>query len=339
MAASRPGIDVTLVVVTWNSAELIEACLRSISTGCGPRSHEVIVVDNASGDLTVEVVSSRLPAAHLISNATNRGFAAACAQGIAQASGRHVMLLNPDTVVGAGAIDRLVDCLDCDHAVGLAGPRLVSSDGTTQLAAARRMPKLAYAFYTPLRLHRLLRLRKWGDHHLVCPYDLSRTQDVEAISGAAMLIRGEVIAAIGPLDEGYRHTGEDVDYCLAASRSGWRIRYVSDAEVWHHAGASSAQDTYRVTMDSVLSVHRYYKKNWGAPHAFAYRLMVVLCRVPATIGGGLEAVAAGRETAGELRQRLTLAWAMVRFVPYTTSDRAERASDRARLSGLPTSLE
>jgi len=303
-------------VVTWNSAELINACLHSIPDGCGTRSHEVIVVDNASGDRTAEIVATDFPSARLVRNATNGGFAAACAQGIADASGHHVMLLNPDTVVASGAIDRLVACLDGDPGIGLAGPRLVLSDGTTQLAAARRVPKLTYVLYAPFRLGRFPRLRKWGDGRVICPYDLSRSQDVEAISGAAMLIRGDVIAAIGPLDGGYRHTGEDVDYCLAASRAGWRIRYVHDAEVWHYGGASTAQDPYRVTMDGVLSVDRYYRKNWSWAHALAFRITIVLHRVPATVIGGLVAVAMGRELPDDLRSRCRLAWAMIRFVPY-----------------------
>ncbi len=315
-----------MVVVTWNSAGLIEACLRSITGGCGARSHDVIVVDNASGDRTADVVATGFPSVRLVRNTTNRGFAAASAQGIADASGHHVMLLNPDTVASAGAIDRLVGCLDDDPGVGLAGPRLVLSDGTTQMAAARRIPKLAYVLYTPFRIGRFPRLRTWGDRRVICPYDLSRSQDVEAISGAAMLIRGEVIAAIGPLDGGYRHTGEDVDYCLAASRAGWRIRYVHDAEVWHHGGASTAQDPYRVTMDGVLSVDRYYRKNWSTAHALAYRLMIVLYRVPATVAGGLMAVATGRERPSELRSRCRLAWSMIRFVPY----RREAAPTTAR---------
>jgi len=310
-----PQVDLTLVVVTWNSAELIAACLHSVAGGCGGRSHEVIVVDNASGDGTVGVVASQFPSVRVVTNTANRGFAAACAQGIALASGRQVMLLNPDTVVTAGAIDRLAHAFD-DPGVGLAGPRLVLSDGTTQLAAARRMPKLAYVFYAPFRLSRFPRLRRWGDRRVICPYDLSQSQDVEAISGAAMLIRGEVIATLGPLDEAYRHTGEDVDYCLAASRAGWRIRYVHDAEVWHHGGASTAQDPYRVTMDGVLSVDRYYRKNWSTTHARAYRLTIVVCRVPATVVGGLVAVATGRESLGALRSRCRLAWSMIRFVPY-----------------------
>jgi len=125
-----------------------------------------------------------------------------------------------------------------------------------------------------------------------------------------------VAGCLGPLDEAYRHTGEDVDYCLAASRAGWRIRYVHDAEVWHHGGASTAQDPYRVTMDGVLSVDRYYRKNWSTTHARAYRLTIVVCRVPATVVGGLVAVATGRESLGALRSRCRLAWSMIRFVPY-----------------------
>ena len=316
------------MVVTWNSAPVITACLQSITSGCGPRPHEVTVVDNASSDGTADLVASQFPAVHLVRNTTNRGFAAACVQGMVHASGRHVMLLNPDTVVEAGAIDRLARSFD-DPDVGLAGPRLVLPDGTTQLAAARRMPKLAYVLYSPFRLSRFPRLRAWGDRRVICPYDLSRSQDVEAISGAAMLIRDDVVSTVGPLDEGYRHTGEDVDYCLAVSRAGWRIRYVHDAEVRHLGGASTAQDPYRVTMDGVLSVDRYFRKNWSTAHALAYRFTVIAYKAPATVAGGLVAAARGRAPVSEVRPKCRLAWSMLRFAPYPVGDGVEAAGPAA----------
>lgn len=330
LVPSPPSLELSVVVVTWNSEDMIGPCLRSIPQGCRRRSYEVIVVDNASGDRTTDVVSDGYPSTRLMVNSGNRGFAAACAQGIAAARGRHVMLLNPDTVVGARAIDRLADCLDEEPEIGLAGPRLVDSEGSAQRASARRTPKLAYAFYNQLRFHQFPRWCEWGDRRVICPYDLSRTQDVDSISGAAMLIRGDVIAALGPLDVGYRHTGEDVDYCLAAGRAGWRVRYVHDAEIRHHAGASSVQDIYRVTMDSVLSVHRYYRKNWSAGHALTYRVMIVLGQVPATIAGGVAAVVAGREPISVLAPRLRLAWSMIRLQPYRASDRPSPGDDRVR---------
>lgn len=337
-APSPPTLELSVVVVTWNSEDMIGPCLRSIPEGCRRRSYEVIVVDNASSDGTAGVVGNGYPCTRLMVNSDNRGFAAACAQGIADARGRHVMLLNPDTVAGAGAIDRLVDCIDEEPEIGLAGPRLVDSEGNAQRASARRTPKLAYAFYNQLRFRRLPRWCEWGDRRVICPYDLSRTQDVDALSGAAMLIRGDVINALGPLDVGYRHTGEDVDYCLAAGRAGWRVRFVHDAEILHYAGASSVQDIYRVTMDSVLSVHRYYRKNWSAAHAIAYRVMIVVGQVPATIVGGVLAVAAGREPISELAPRLRLAWSMIRLRPYRASDRPSPADDRARTATAPTTL-
>ena len=312
--SGRP--DVSVVVVTWNSAGLIGDCLASIAGGCGSWSHETIVVDNASSDGTALLVADHDPAIRLIKNDSNVGFATACSQGMAEGSGRYVMALNPDTQVMPRAIEKLVDCLEADSAVGIAGPRLTLFNGTTQLTSARVMPGLSYAvLYCGLPFRRIEWVRRIADQRFICPYDLNESQDVEAVSGAAMLIRRQVVDAIGALDQEYRHTGEDVDYCLTTLRAGWRIRYVHDAIVRHHSGASAKKDPYRVEMDGILSVHRYYEKNWSPMHSALFRLMV-LTRVPSLLLGGVLSVAARRAPAADLRSRARLAEAIIRFQPY-----------------------
>ncbi len=306
----------SVVIVTWNSSEHIGRCLRSLEAARASGEIECIVVDNDSADDTVEVVAAH-PWVRLHRHDRNGGFAVGCNIGARMATTDLVMLLNPDTAVEPDALDVLVAHLEADPEVGMCGPLLVSENGRPQRPSARLGPNLRFdLLHEGLRLGRRVPwvratlARRWQ-----YPYDLAMTQRVEAISGAAMLMRREALDEVGLLDEAYRHCAEDFDLCVRFRRAGWEIEFVADAVVLHSLGASSRRAPNRTTVEALTGRVRYYRKNRSLAHALAFRGILVGVRVPVTLVRGITEYARDRDREA-LRARRRLAWCLVTLRPY-----------------------
>lgn len=228
--------DLSVVVVTYRAARFVDACLRSVRAD--DIGIELVVVDNASPDDTVDVVRRSRPDARVISMHANLGFARAVNAGVAQATGRHVLLLNPDTVVPAGALSTLAKAIDADRSIGVVAPRLLNSDGTDQ-GTARRFPTPAAAVFgrrSPLT--RLFPDNRWSSRFLI---GLQRGEDrapfdVDWVSGACLLSPMAVFRELGGMDEGFFMHFEDTDWCQRVKDAGLRVVCVPEAEVVHHEG-------------------------------------------------------------------------------------------------------
>jgi len=256
--------DVSIVIVNWNVRELLRACLASIESSRGGLDVEVIVVDNASTDGSPEMVRAAFPAATVIANADNRGFAAANNQGIARATGRHVMLLNPDTRWPADGLATLVGAVDREPTIGAAGPKLLDADGATiQYWCARRLPRALDAIAEYGKLDALLPNSRLARRQLMGEWDHADARDVECLSGACLLVRRTAIDAVGGLDEGYPLYFEDTDWCRRIGAAGWRLRYVASAELIHIGQQSSLQNRGPATVSTVRGVYRYFHKFHG----------------------------------------------------------------------------
>jgi GT2 family glycosyltransferase len=204
--------------------------------------------------------------------------------------------------------------MDQNPHVGIAGPKLVYANGKIQSTAARLLPTLPYQLvYIGLGLGNIRLLRNWILTRFASPYDFDMTQHVEAISGAAMIIRRAVINIIGDLDDQYKHCGEDIDYCWRVGRAGWKIAFVHNAVVIHYTGQSSKQAVYRTFLQSVGGTDRYYRLHYGVVHVTAYRLIVTLFRVPMVTISGCVRVLLGREDRATFRQRLAAVRAILRW--------------------------
>jgi hypothetical protein len=233
-------LDVSVVVVSWNTRELLRDCLRSLTAHAGDLELEVIVVDNASGDGSAELVEREFPDARLLRNARNLGFAAANNRGLALARGRYALLLNSDTVVLEGALPRCVRFADAHPEAGVVGCRLLNGDGTLQ-PSCFEYPSLANLLLVLSHLPRLFPRSRWLAKERMgwWPHDSERA--VDAVVGAFMLVRREAIDAVGPLDEDFFMYGEEADWCRRMTRAGWRVLFTPDAEVVHLGGASAAR--------------------------------------------------------------------------------------------------
>ena len=241
-ATPTASCDLSLVIVSYNTAPLLAACLRSVERALGdaalPRGAEVWVVDNASPDYSAAMVAAEFPSARLIANESNRGFSAANNQAVRQAGGRYLLLLNPDTELLGDALPVLMTYLEERPEVAMATGRLVNPDGSHQHSAFR-FPGLWQAFLDLFPLHpRLVESRlngRYPQEAYAAPFEIDHPL------GACMLVRREAVAQVGSLSEDYFLYCEEIDWCWRLKAAGWRIVCVPEARVLHHAGAATRQ--------------------------------------------------------------------------------------------------
>ena len=240
-------VDVSIVIVNWNVRDLLRRCLRSISSIQHPASSiqhpavtvEIIVVDNASTDGSVDMVRDEFPDVHLAANVSNRGFPAANNQGIDVAQGRYVLLLNPDTELLGEALAKMVAFADQHPDVGVVGPQLLNPDGSVQ-SSRRRFPTLATAFFESTWLQRYAPRRVLERYYVLDRPD-DAIQDVDWVKGAAVMARREAIEQVGPMDEGFFMYSEELEWCRRFREAGWRVVYLPTAQIVHYEGKSSEQ--------------------------------------------------------------------------------------------------
>jgi GT2 family glycosyltransferase len=310
---TRRPIDVSVVIVSWNVRDFLRRSIESIDSSHGDLSIELIVVDNASVDGSIEMVRVEFPHVHTIDSGSNIGFARANNIALGHATGRYVFFLNPDTLVSDKALLNMVHFLDSHTEFAAVGPRLLDADGAVQPICARMLPSLSLALFHSLYIHRLPILGDRLQNRLISPYDLDQSQEVEAISGAAMLVRRNGLEIVGGFDESFLYTAEDIDLCMRLRRRVGRVFYLADAEVVHFGGQSSAQAFSRAGTMSILSTAAYFERSQGRRHALVYRLSIQFFHTPALLLVGLVKFLFGRGTLQELMERVNLAKAVWRW--------------------------
>ena len=254
-AASR----VAIVIVTYNSARDIDRALRSLADPPPATPHEILVVDNASADDTVTRVRASWPAVRLIASPSNLGFAAANNRAIRESSSELVLLLNPDTSVPRGAIDRLVAPLDARLDVAIVGPRIVDGDGRAELSFGSMITPL-----TELKQKVLVVGNDRGVRPIVSMVDrmTRRTRAVDWVSGACLLIRRADLEAAGLLDERFFLYTEDVDLCASVRRRGRTVLFTADVEIQHLRGRSAGATTAVAYRRSQLAFYAKHHPAW-----------------------------------------------------------------------------
>ncbi len=245
----------SIIIVNWNTVDLLIACLTSIrkfASDC-----EVLVVDNASSDASCDRVRADFPEARLLAQRANLGFARANNVGIREARGRFLLLLNPDTELRDASVASLVGFMEMHPRAGIAGPPLWNADGSPQ-PSVRPLPSLAQELLLHTMLFRVLpnRLRAEGARR--------GTRQVETVSGAALCVRRECLEAIGLLDEDIFMFYEDTDWCRRAVDAGWEVWFVDGPGVVHHKGAASGgTERTRSLLASLHGSIHYFRKHEG----------------------------------------------------------------------------
>jgi len=261
--------DLSVIIVNWNVRDLLRRCLHSILANLPACQLEIIVVDNGSTDGSPEMVRTEFPQVHLMANPDNRGFTAANNQGLAVARGRYVLLLNPDTEVVGDALETLVAFADAHPDVGVVGPQLLNPDGTVQ-SSRRRFPTLATALLESTWLQPYAPRRLLARYYVLDRPD-DEVQDVDWVTGAALMARREAVEQVGPLDEGFFMYSEELDWCRRFRAAGWRVIYLPTARIIHHEGKSSEQVLPARHIHFQTSKIRYFRKYHGPAAAEALR--------------------------------------------------------------------
>jgi len=262
MSPSAAGpLTLSIVIVSYNARACLVDCLASIARHPASVPLETLVVDNASSDGSADVVEAQFPAARVIRNPRNAGFAAANNVGIRASRGELVLLLNNDAAVSAGALDRLIEALAADPGAAIAAPRLIDPGGRTEISTGRRLGP-----FTELGRKVFGRLYERGvpGTSWLVGRRFGRVHTPDWASGACLLVRRADAEAVGLFDERYFMYLEDVDFCAALRARGRRVRFVPGAVVTHRRGgsASSAADTALAHRRSHLAFYEKHHPHW-----------------------------------------------------------------------------
>jgi GT2 family glycosyltransferase len=259
---------VSVLIVSWKVRELLAECLDSLAGAARglEGAVEVIVVDNASGDGTVEMLRARYPGVALIANPDNRGFAAASNQAFAVSTAPVVVLLNPDTRMHPGSLEGLVKLVSGSR-YAVAGPRLLNTDGSLQRWTAGGFPTLSNLLWHYLFLDRLH--LPWAPRSLYLEAGKDHLHEVDWLTGACMAVRRDCLD--GQLfDEQYFLYSEDMALCHRLRQAGHRIVYAPEFRVTHHLGRSLAQQTGEVSVAPIRAARRFFGSHHGRTAVLAF---------------------------------------------------------------------
>lgn len=255
--------DLSVLIVNFNSGPFLKRCLKSVFEFTQDLELEVIVVDNASSDRSMEGIAEEFPQVNLILNSQNLYFSKASNMALERSKGRYLMLLNPDTHIVDNAFRKLVDFMERRRDAGACGPKFLNFDGTLQ-AIGNRYPTPLYVFFEFSFVNTLFpdnpvrRNRRYGE------LNEREDREIEATGGACMLVRREALQKAGILDERFLMYAEETDWCYRIRQAGWKIFYVSGATVYHYGGGSAMTEE-RGKMDKIFrrSLLYFCRKHYG----------------------------------------------------------------------------
>lgn len=288
--------ELSVCIVSWNTRELLRDCLSSLAADPASVDWEIIVVDNASTDGSPDMVVEEFPEVALIASARNLGFSGGSNAGLERATGRCLVILNPDTRVEVGALAGLAQYLDAHPSVGAVGPQLIRGDGSLELSCGRT-PSLGSEIVHKLLLHRVFPFFRFGR------WNHESTRLVGWVTGACLMVRREAADQVGFLDARMFMCFEDLDWCMRLHRAGWEIAYYPAHRVIHLGGQSIQQNREEMLVVSQQSLFFLFQKHSGPLQLMALRaLTVVEMLLRSLVWSGLRLAVPGRRC--EARQRL-----------------------------------
>ncbi len=267
--------ELSIIIVNWNGGNLLRRCVETIVSSRPTTSYEVVIIDNASEDDSLDQLRSSEPLAPLFAsqqlrisnNSENRGFGAANNQGFALTNAPFLFLLNLDTEVRPGTIDTLMETIKSDSRIGVCGPKIVNTDGSLQISAFFNPPRVWHTILSQLKLYNLLPHRLRGELLLGRHWDHDRLRSVPMLSGAAMLARREMIDEVGGFNELFHMYSEDTEWCWRITKAGWKLMFVPDAVLLHHGAESSKkrwseQERLKVRLEAGFNFEHTVLPRW-----------------------------------------------------------------------------
>ncbi len=259
-------MDLSIIIVNYNVKEFIQNLLESIKSASKKISAEVIIVDNASDDGSIELIRQKYPWVKLIVNSRNLGFSKANNLGLREATGKYLLLLNPDTLVKEDTFEKMISFFEATPDAGMAGCKLLNTDGTLQLACRRGFPGPWASFTKVTGLSALFPESPLFARYNLTYLDENKTYAVDAISGAFMMFTREVYEKTGGLDETFFMYGEDLDLCYRVNKAGYKVYYVHSTEIIHYKGESTKRSNLnevKVFYEAMhIFVKKYYSGSW-----------------------------------------------------------------------------
>ena len=255
-------MHLSIIIVTYNSARHLSACLESIENHIKNVEYEVCVVDNASEDGSSALAEAAGGHTRVVRNPSNLGFSAAVNVGLRNTSGRYVMWLNPDTQIAGGDVNELLHHFDQHPHVGVVGPQLLNSDGSIQLSC-RSFPSYNTAFFNRYSLlTKLFPKNRYSRQYLKTDWNHQEIREVGWVSGACLIHPRALLEDIGDLDEQFFIYIEDIDFCLRTNKAGWKVYYHPGLRILHHIAGSSRQVPFSMIVELHKSIWRYYTKHF-----------------------------------------------------------------------------
>ncbi|MFH2069950.1 MAG: glycosyltransferase family 2 protein [Elusimicrobiota bacterium] len=256
-------LDLSITIVNYNTKKFLEECLSSIYQNTKNIKYEIIVVDNASGDGSAEMLKQKFPDVKLIVNQENFFFTKAHNQALKNSTGRYLLLLNPDTVILDNALGRMVNFMDTELRCRACGPKLIDRQGRHQWSG-EKFPTFLWGLFEVGLLNTLFPNNIVKKNRTLFDWNREDTREVDSVSGACLLVRKEVIQQVGLLDENFTAYFEEIDWCHKIKKHGWKIFFVADAQVIHHWGVSmdklGREKKEKIFDNSFLY---YYRKHYG----------------------------------------------------------------------------
>lgn len=253
-------LELAITICSWNTRDDLRVCLASLDAVRGEAEFEVIVVDNNSGDQSAEMVREEFPWVRLEALMQNLGFAGGQNHAMAMRNAPHAFPLNSDTIVHPGALRKVLDYAKAHPEAGIIGPKLLNPDGSLQLSC-RRFPNPVAALFRNTPIGKLFPNNRFTREYLMQDWDHTKQREVDWVSGAAFLVRKEVIDKIGMFDEAYFMFCEDVDWCWRAWKAGFKVVYYPEAVITHAIGRSTDKAPNRMIGRFHRSMFRFYVKN------------------------------------------------------------------------------
>jgi GT2 family glycosyltransferase len=265
-------LNISIIIVNWNTRDILRECLQSVYKNILGLEFEVIVVDNASSDSSPAMIKTRFPQVILVENLKNKGFAAANNQGMTVAKGRYVLLLNSDTIVLDNAIAKTVAFADSHSEAAVIGCRVLNPNRTLQ-PTCFMFPSLLNIFLESTYLYKLFPKSKFFGREQMTWWDRNSVREVEVVDGCFILVRQEAIGQVGMLDEQFFMYCEETDWCYRFKQDGWKMLFTPDAEIIHLGGQSSKQMAPAMTLHLRGSVLQFIRKHYSR---LEYNLACVL---------------------------------------------------------------
>jgi GT2 family glycosyltransferase len=261
-------MDVSIIILNYNTRELTINALRSVYQSVTSCRFEVILVDNASKDDSIQHIQNEFPQVTLILNHENVGFAIANNQAMRVAQGRYVLLLNSDTLIQQDTLETMLQFMDKHPEVGAAGCKLVLLDGTLDKACKRGFPRPLASFYYAFGMSKLFPAVPRFNQYQLGYMDPDDAYPVDCLVGAFMFVRRTTIDQVGMLDEDFFMYGEDIDWCYRIKQAGWVNYYYPKTQILHLKGASSRRKPVKIVYEFHRAMWLFHRKHYKQRYSF-----------------------------------------------------------------------